>query len=337
MKLLNNPLPLHAHIEISGRCQLDCAFCSKELRYSEKSAMNFHDFQAILDAIPTLKSITLALMNEPLLNPDIAAIVTLSKKRNIKVGIPSNGVTFPEELQQELLYAGLDAITFSVDSHDPEIYHQIRHPASLETVQANLSSFIKSRNQQAASCRVGVSAVLHVPLLNNLEAFVSHWCLLGVDSVELRFPHQWKASEEMNMQKVDILQALKKLYELKRRFGRRINFYHFPVRLGRISCPRVFNTTAIKVNGEVVPCCLQASDPKRCSLGNVFRTPFDKIWDALSYRLFRQPFLKGFAPAICEGCTVLTGLNGNPVEGRAAFLIRKSTQFLYEKRCFKLR
>lgn len=35
----------------------------------------------------------------------------------------------------------------------------------------------------------------------------------------------------------------------------------------------------------------------------------DVIWDGIPYQRFRQPFIEGKWPNICEACTVLNGIN----------------------------
>jgi len=311
-RLRGNPLPRHAHIEVSGGCQLACPYCSADLRKSKRGKMTAEQFSSVLDKIPSLKSVTLTLMNEPLLNNELTNLVLEAKKRGIRVGFPTNGVTFPDKLQTALLKAGLDNIAFSIDSMDPAVFKSLRYPGDLNVVLTNLRAFIKKKQELGASTKVMIVAVLNKSLLEDLPSFIKESLALGVDKVQFRFPHQWTEYGDEEVEAVSIANALQLLEKAKSSYGSKIEYYHHPNSFSKVGCSRVFNSTAIKVDGHVVPCCLQASDPRRHTLGNVYEESFSTIWDNKKYQDFRSPFLEGKSPDPCKGCTVLSGLNDNP-------------------------
>lgn len=306
--LKGNPLPRAAHIEISGRCQLKCVYCSEELKKAKRAQMSIPEFRAVLDKIPSLKSVTLTIMNEPLLNSDISQIIAEAKSRGLAVDFPTNGVHFPQELQIAVLEAGLDSLSFSIDTMDPGLYSELRPPAVLEHTLANVRSFVANRDRLSSPCVISIVAIMTDKLMANIDDFAGKSLDLGVDGVILRFPHGW-VSEENSVLSFDKDDVLKELEGVRKTFGGKI-YYHRPSkRIAGIRCFRPFRSTAVKVDGHVVPCCLQASNPKKALLGNIYDDDFAAIWDGKAYQSFRKPFMKGRWPKICNGCTVLSGLN----------------------------
>ncbi len=327
-KITGNSLPLNAHIEVSGKCQLNCRYCSNRLKASNRQKMPIAEFKRVLDSISSLKSVTLTIMNEPLLNDELPQLVHEAKKRNIRVGFPTNGVTFPQPLQLDLIRAGVDSIAFSVDSMDPSVFASMRHPAKLDSVLDNIRAFIENRNQVKSTCKISITAVLTSELLSEIDSFVTRSLALGVDRIEFRFPHRWSGTNEDRVPSVDARSALQRLEDVKKSYGDKIRYFYRPESFSKIRCPRPFNSTAIKVDGQVVPCCLQASDPVSCRLGNIYEEEFYVIWDGDPYQMFRNPFLGGGWPKICEGCTVLNGLNDNPTKTALSFVSTAMIDFL---------
>lgn len=328
-RMTGNPLPRHAHIEVSGMCQLKCKYCSKKLRKSTKTQMTIDEFRTVLCKIETLTNITLTIMNESLLNPDIDKMVFAAKQQGVKVGIPTNGVFLPEELQHHLLEAGLDSLTFSVDTLDAANFKLLRYPAELNIVITNMKQFIEKKNKWNSGCKVYVASIIHPDLLAEMEAFIKYWSGMGVDGIKFRFPHTWSKDNLTESLSVNKRNAIVRLFRLKKKFGKIVSFYYQPFFFSKIKCPRVFNSIAIKVDGKVVPCCLQASDPEYYELGNILMEPISDIWNGTKYQEFRKPFLRGRWPDACNGCTVLSGLNGNPEPDLLSTLIHRASNLLY--------
>lgn len=306
-----NPLPASAHIEVSGKCQLQCSYCSKELRASNRTKMTLTEFKHILDNLPGLKGATLTIMNEPLLNDELPQLIAETKARNMTVNFPTNGVYFPSHLQKSLLRCGLDSISFSIDSMDPSYFNSLRPPAKLEKVLQNIESMVRTRNNLQSPCRVVITTVVNDHLLEDLDSFITKSLDIGIDKIILRFPHCWSPGDKKDEQllirsKTDVLASLRRA---RKNHGDSVSFFDYPSLATRVRCLRPFTTTAIKVDGQVVPCCLQASDPKQTTLGNIYSESFKSIWDNEPYKNFRRQFLKGSWPEICEGCTVLMGLS----------------------------
>jgi MoaA/NifB/PqqE/SkfB family radical SAM enzyme len=73
------------------------------------------------------------------------------------------------------------------------------------------------------------------------------------------------------------------------------------------ACYRMWTTTYITVNGNVLPCCISAfstTDYDGLVLGNVFQIPFDQIWNGVNYTRRRKALHTMQPLHPCELCGV---------------------------------
>ena len=78
------------YIEITNVCNRACSFCPGTLRAPEfMSAVDFGRIAA--QAAPLCERIYLHLMGEPLLHPDLGAIINESSRLSLPVNVTTNG------------------------------------------------------------------------------------------------------------------------------------------------------------------------------------------------------------------------------------------------------
>jgi len=123
--------PTHLDIEASSSCQMRCPMCLRRAIPNQKSgAMDFRLYTKIVDecAQRGVYSIKLSWRGEPLLNPNIIKMVRYAKEKEIKdVAFLTNGERLSENMAKDLIKAGLDWISFSIDGLE-ETYERIRWP-----------------------------------------------------------------------------------------------------------------------------------------------------------------------------------------------------------------
>ena len=84
-------------------------------------------FRGILDDVSEKpRLLHLNLMGEPLLNQEISEFVVLSKKAGHHVTLTTNGTLMNERISRNLLMAGVDHVTFSIDGIEARTYETIR-------------------------------------------------------------------------------------------------------------------------------------------------------------------------------------------------------------------
>jgi len=136
-KQIVSEYPLQVDTELSNVCNLKCPMCfrSKDA-YNKKDnnvLMKYDLFTKIIDEIGgKVKALRLSLRGESTLHPRIVDCVKYAKARGIKeISFLTNGSRLEKNFFEELLLAGVDWITISVDGLY-DIYNTIRRPLKFE-------------------------------------------------------------------------------------------------------------------------------------------------------------------------------------------------------------
>lgn len=111
-------LPIAAHLYVTDRCNLSCAYCTEYDNGQEHPAIE--KLKAYVDKIAELGCLRIGLQGgEPLLHPDIVELVRHCKSRGLRTSMATNGFHLTAALAAQLRAAGLDAISISIDAITP--------------------------------------------------------------------------------------------------------------------------------------------------------------------------------------------------------------------------
>jgi MoaA/NifB/PqqE/SkfB family radical SAM enzyme len=105
---------------------------------------------ALLDELPDLEQVTLQGLGEPLLHPDLVAMVTAAKHRGLRVGFNTNGTLLTPDKAEALVAAGTDWMHVSMDGATAATFEHIRHGARFDQVLQNLRRLVAVRDRTAA-------------------------------------------------------------------------------------------------------------------------------------------------------------------------------------------
>ncbi|MFT3697461.1 MAG: radical SAM protein [Kofleriaceae bacterium] len=112
-------LPIWAQLNITWKCNLDCAYCSEY--DNSKDHVPFDDIKARVDKIKELGARHTDLIGgEPLLHPDVVPAMKYVLDSGMTTGMTTNGFLLTEEKLKELLGIGMGRIQMSVDSLKPK-------------------------------------------------------------------------------------------------------------------------------------------------------------------------------------------------------------------------
>jgi hypothetical protein len=169
--------PLHVDVELASVCNLRCPMCYTITdQFKQKvnaKLMDYGLFTRILDEIGPagVYSIRLSLRGESFLHQRIVDCVRYAKAKGIKeVSTLTNGLRLDEAMFRQIMEAGLDWLTLSIDGTGAT-YERIRHPAKFDRAVE------KIRNYQAIKKAAGrVKPVVKVQSIlpairENLEEF----------------------------------------------------------------------------------------------------------------------------------------------------------------------
>ena len=84
-----------AYVEITNRCNLACSFCPKTKR--EPRTMSAQEFGLVLSRLEGyVQYVYLHVMGEPLLHPELPALLAIAGELDFLVNITTNGTLLPQ-------------------------------------------------------------------------------------------------------------------------------------------------------------------------------------------------------------------------------------------------
>lgn len=313
--------PITVNVEITTRCNLNCLYCARALGHKKNKDMPLEMFQNLLALLPYTFRINLVGLGEPTLHPQLVEFVEIASSQARKVSLVTNAMALAPALSQELHRAGLDAITFSVDSPHTSELSQVRRGADFNRISKNIEMFLR-HSAKAQRIPAAVFSAVSARTVFSLEALADVVADWGVDAWMLSdlnfkcFTEQtvWRNCDEK------IIKAIKRT--LSRAFSRNLpvlsvrgleefglsyryrDFLLFaPSVLYKRSdrhawCLSVWQTLVVDVDGNASICdCLP-----NYTIGNLFTTPFHEIWNGSTITTHREAMLGERPPEACTIC-----------------------------------
>lgn len=241
------------YLEITNQCNLDCTFCppsSKKKQFMKKEA-----FEQVLIKIKCFTDyIYLHVKGEPLLHPDLEAILKLCEKYELQVNITTNGTLLNEKLAILLSSKAVRLISISLQSMENEDIEAKNHYISKIFEAVHLI-----RNKSSIICEFR---------LWNLHEMGGEVVLRNTNYLK-KIQNEFELSEPI----AECVNKSKGIKIAERLFVSQSYEFTWPnMELpegnGKGFCYGLKNQIAILVDGSVVPCCLDAEG--EMLLGNIF-------------------------------------------------------------------
>lgn len=276
--------PNRITVELTNDCNVSCTFCNRQKISMDIGYMDEKLFVKIVDEMATHLPIKMVpfFRGEPLMHPQIIDFIKYAKKRGIgPIQLASNALLLDEKMQDDLIEAGIDYISFSLDTLDNEIYKCSRQLGDLEISSKNVESMGRKCKERK---RKGLQApILQVSTIN-IDEYIP-----GQKS----FIDKWT-------QYVDVV----RVYEQHDEKGRLVNpeiQKRLDVFSDRMPCRKVFTDMIIYWDGRLALCNYDW-DEKR-EVGNVSQMSLQEAWNSKMYEEIRQMHLKStFDESICKDC-----------------------------------
>jgi len=166
--------PLAATFYVTTRCNLNCTYCEDfgaRRNAHQPPFLSLDDAQHILRVIRSGTDSVILTGGEPLLHPDILALVTFAKTElNFKhITMLTNGLMLPN---YELILPHLDRLVISLDSLDPTYWATIidMPTQTAQTILDNIKTIAKL--QQQHDFRLVLNCVLSPETLSGASAIL---------------------------------------------------------------------------------------------------------------------------------------------------------------------
>ena len=263
------------YIEILNACNLSCAFCQKNTRPIRQ--MTEAEFRHVLhEVLPLTPYIYLHVQGEPLLHPQLDAILSACDEAGANVLLVTNG-TFLSRWPHLYEHSCLHRISISLQS--------IEYQPDFEQYADSLLCFLQALPKDhpfVCDLRFWRSDQMDLPKTSRLLSLLKSRYLFEPSGRR----DQYKLAEKLYVSCA--------------------NSFEWPSSAStapvRGTCLGGREQIAVLSDGTVVPCCLDADG--HIPLGSIFETPLSDILQSSRYRALVQGFENRYVvEPFCAGCS----------------------------------
>lgn len=180
-------LPVSLIIENTGRCNLQCPMCPRELTDYPPKDFDFGVFKRIIDEVKHASELVFPWgLGEPLLNPDVFRMIRYCKDAGLCTVLSTNATLLDEERSRLLIESGLDHLILAFDGATPEVYEKYRKNANFEKVRRNILRFLEIKKEMEAEVFVVLQMVRLPDNEHQVAAFHRMWDIEGVDEIRIK-------------------------------------------------------------------------------------------------------------------------------------------------------
>ncbi len=305
-KFKTENLPQHVQIEITRRCNLSCIMCPREtLDYKNNYCedMSLSRFKIVIDKLPQgIDMISVHGLGEPLLHTDIISILDYASKK-APVLLVTNGTLLNEDMLKNILLTGITWFTISMDSPYKNDYEKIRRGANFDKLIYNIKLIAKGHVYSMKKIQFTIQMTVSDKNFDSLIDMITLCYELGIPNLNLLGIHtntNEKIADFIDNydNKIDLI----KKYALDKDINLTINSMG-GVTFSKQICRRPYKTLFVNCNGLAEPCCIHETPANlRTTIGNMFDSSFDEIWNGERMLSFREALENEKKPRMCTQC-----------------------------------
>lgn len=149
--------PISINVEITNICNVPkdvwCTHCPKHFYDEEQKHMTTDDVKAVLKEAYECgaKAVNLNGAGESMTHPDFIEMIKYAKSLGyLDIMFHTNAIIMPDKKARELIESGLTRIIFSVETHDEDVFKEIRPGIDFHKVRKNIEKFIRIRNEMGS-------------------------------------------------------------------------------------------------------------------------------------------------------------------------------------------
>ena len=296
-------LPYQAQIEVTNKCNIDCAMCPRKDMGVEYEHMDFEIFKKIIEKLDGVRSITLTGWGEPFIHPNIFDMINICKQKGFQVQLTTNGIFLSEATTEKIITSGVDSVSFSIDTlnGNSEFGHENNE------ARENVKKLLKTRKNKKP--KVTLQSTIQKNGEQEIYKIIQWGASIGVDRVNLgrldqRFDSDLprpscKEENEIldradklgkdNGVQVDCIQSSvgkgvqREIYKILKHALHRFGKY----------CLKTYSYVYINLKGDVTPCC----GLPRHKIDNIIEKELKNIWHNKKFNEFREK-----QPEVCGKC-----------------------------------
>jgi len=286
---------------VTERCNLRCRMCGDQWRADQQSSrqtLSLTEIEPIIQAAGRLRTMIISLTGgEPLLHPDIYAILDLIRAEGIAAHMCSNGTLLNEERVERLARTSLKSISVSIDSSLPAVHDQLRGREG--AFQATVAGIGLLRSAMP-ELRININCTISKVNVKDIPEMVRLVKDLGCDKISFapihtNLQHKHKPKEHFDGmvfqadELAELQETVTEISVLAKKIGLRTSSSRFLQGIPRSyvepmrwhTCYAGYASCAISPWGDVSPCVDMDSRL------NVRALPLDEIWKSTAFQELR--------------------------------------------------
>ncbi|KKL19483.1 hypothetical protein LCGC14_2465000, partial [marine sediment metagenome] len=275
-------LPSYYGIEVTRHCNFACTMCPhRHYKRNEKGHMDWSLFRSVVDQVAdSAEIIKLHWVGEPLLHPRIAEMIRYARDRSsARLHLSTNASLLTRELAEDIRTAGLDRITFSLDSANASTYNTIRINGDYDTVVGNVEHFVEAVESKGGPlCEVKLIQMTRNS--DQIESFRRKWSTYETVAVNIMWLSDWAGNV--------------------RGFEDESPYINPVSRRSRTPCSDLWFKMQVNWMGQIALCCFDAFGSH--ILGDFRTDSLAEIWHSQTVRELRKQHLQHRFPAPCASC-----------------------------------
>lgn len=282
MEKLN--FPNRVTVELTNDCNVSCVFCNRQKISMDIGYIEDKLFYKIIDEMARHLPVKLVpfFRGEPLMHPQLIPFIKYAKQKGVgSIQMASNALLLDDEMQDRLIEAGIDYLSFSLDTVDPKVYERSRMFGNLEISSNHVKSMglkCKERKKKGLPApTIQVSTINIEEYLPKQKEFIEEW-LPYVDVVRVYEQHDEKGRlvDPQIRKSLDIFEERK-------------------------PCRKVFTDMIIYWDGRMALCNYDWNEQR--NIGNANTMTLQEAWDSEEYENVRKMHLcNQFDRGICADC-----------------------------------
>jgi radical SAM protein with 4Fe4S-binding SPASM domain len=257
--------PVTVTVECTAKCNLQCPMCIRATTYFPPRDMDLSVFRKIIDeGRDSLEFVAVYGAGEPLLNPDLAQMISYCADNEVPAGISTNATVLNETISRTLIASGLRCIIFAFDGATRESYEKYRAGSRYESVRENILRFLQIKREMESDIFCILQMVRLKDNRHEVPDLVRMWRVPGMDAIRIK-------RDEVHNDGCSISKPE----------GRPMKY----------PCDLLWRGPMyIHYDGTVYPCCYIFPDE---AVGNIKRLTLREIWNSDRMMQLREAHIRG--------------------------------------------
>lgn len=293
-RTLKPGLPQNIMIEPTNACTLKCHMCDYQKQFKgERSYLSFRDFESIVAQFPDITGLVFCGIGEPLLNQDIAKMISAAAKRKIPfINLITNGTLLNEERFKSLVNSGLTRLHISFHAPNSEIASKTNGMnAELHSVvRNNIVNAVKLRDTLCPDLYIVINCVINIENYDDMLNLIDFCETNKINEINFaQLTTIFGKYDNFNIRRDQIRGLLRNIKMRIKKSRLKVKFVSGSS-VGR--CYQLWNFIMIHADGNISPCNgIMPHENK--NIGNLLGDNILKIWHSDKYIELRRAVMKG--------------------------------------------